>query len=310
MATLTSVLETDTSRRIRRERRGSILNEVATASAAQREQSDGSKTPEEQRDNVKSWLAQAMRLDHPSGGGGSVDAPARSLIGTWDMGSAASVRALRALPVQLMYAARYRDAASILTSLPYIEAMATTGNLFLVSDLLKSWLANANQVRKTAGGGGQQGGAATTPLSPESSILGATGFQTGAAGIHAQGSFHSQQSGLTGGLGTTSSGSVFLPERKQAPRRQDILRVVATSQFIAANAATIAELPQSLFQMAANLPSSHPLTKASDASWRLLSEGRSFFRHLNKPEQRDPCLATLSGHWAPVVAGQFDPSGA
>lgn len=96
-------------------------------------------------------------------------------------------------------------------------------------------------------------------------------------------------------------------DKQQSPRQQDVLRVVAASQFIAANAASIAQLPQILFQMAANLPSEHPLTRASDASWRLLSEGRSFFRHLNKPEQRDPCLATLVGHWAPVVAGQFDP---
>jgi len=47
-----------------------------------------------------------------------------------------------------MYADRFRDSAAILTNLSYIEAMATTGNLFLVSDLLKSWLSTVNSLAR------------------------------------------------------------------------------------------------------------------------------------------------------------------
>jgi len=87
---------TEMSRRARQESRSSILNEII-ADSSRSMAPDGSR--QSLGDDVKDWLAGSMRLDDPSGGGGSIDAPARSLIGPWDVGSAASVRALRALPV-------------------------------------------------------------------------------------------------------------------------------------------------------------------------------------------------------------------
>jgi len=92
-------MQSDLVRRIRKQRRVSILNEVAEHSARMARGNTALIRNAPDADNVQTWLAAAMRLDDPAGGGGSLEAPARTLVGPWDIGSAAAIRALRALPV-------------------------------------------------------------------------------------------------------------------------------------------------------------------------------------------------------------------
>ena len=82
------------------------------------------------------------------------------------------------------------------------------------------------------------------------------------------------------------------------------------SRFIQADSHILRECPELLFQQAINQPANTEVARNAAAQReRYRQANRSFLRWVNRPESRDPCLMTLSGHTAPVFGISISPDG-
>jgi len=77
-----------------------------------------------------------------------------------------------------------------------------------------------------------------------------------------------------------------------------------------AQAHVLRTMPQLTFQQAANWPDGRAPARAAAARWASGAERRSWLRWLNKPQGRDACLLTLSGHGGVVGACAWSLDGA
>ena len=80
-------------------------------------------------------------------------------------------------------------------------------------------------------------------------------------------------------------------------------------RFIQAENHLLKDAPHLLFQQAANQPAATGPAQLANERFESGREQRPWFRWINKPRLREPCLNTLTGHHGPVWHCAFSPDG-
>jgi len=103
--------------------------------------------------------------------------------------------------------------------------------------------------------------------------------------------------------------------QREVPKREKIEDASLSSDvgeftdFVRNQSNIVREYPQLTFQQAANQPDKLAPAKIAHRLWKSGIEKRSWIRWINKPQYKNPCIATLSGHSAWVHACSYSPDG-
>jgi len=79
-------------------------------------------------------------------------------------------------------------------------------------------------------------------------------------------------------------------------------------KFVSQNTHILSTEPELTFQLAANQPDESSPSKFASSLW-LQAKGSPWVRWINKPQEHDPCMMTMSGNPEPVMACAYSPDG-